>query len=136
MSARVSHGMRRQPNDPACECSRCNAPATMTEWSPLPNGSTAFYSYCSRCWHEPGPNAPSPAVRTDVNAPSVYADCVAAALTIDHHESDLYILDSPAARAVLARHTARFEPFAGTDGRTWLDVPFAFDPFWQAAAAR
>lgn len=68
MSARVSHGMRRQPNDPPCECSRCNAPATMTEWSPLPTGSTAFYSYCSRCWHEPGPNAPSPAHRTGTAA--------------------------------------------------------------------
>lgn len=66
--SRVSHGMRRQPNDPRTPCSRCDAPATMTEWSPLPNGSTAFYSYCAKCWYEPGPNAPSPAERTDVDA--------------------------------------------------------------------
>jgi hypothetical protein len=66
---RWSQGVARKPSDPVVECSRCNAPATMSEWSALSTGSTAFYSYCSRCWHEPGPNAPSPAVRTAVNAP-------------------------------------------------------------------
>lgn len=63
---RPSFGMRRQPNDPITPCCRCDAPATMTEWSPLPTGSTAFYSYCSGCWREPGPAAPSPAQRTGV----------------------------------------------------------------------
>ena len=73
MSTRASKGVPRKPRDPEAECSRCNAaPATMTEHQPLSTGSVAFYHYCSRCWHEPGPNAPSPAARTGVDALRVY----------------------------------------------------------------
>lgn len=48
-------------------CCRCEAPAAMVETSPHPWG-VSFYSYCATCWHEPGPNAPSPAVRTGMPA--------------------------------------------------------------------
>ncbi len=70
---RVSRAVPRKLRDPETECCRCNAaPATITEWSPLSTGATAFYSYCAHCWHQPGPNAPSPAERTGVDALRVY----------------------------------------------------------------
>lgn len=73
MSAGKPRGVPRKPRDPEVSCCRCDkAPATITEWSPLPTGSTAFYPYCSHCWHVPGPNAPSPAERTGVDALRVY----------------------------------------------------------------
>lgn len=73
MNARASKGVPRKPRDPDVECSRCNvAPATITEHQPLLTGSVAFYPYCSHCWHQPGPNAPSPAERTGVDALRVY----------------------------------------------------------------
>jgi hypothetical protein len=62
--------------------------------------------------------------------PSVYADCVAAGLEIDSHESDLYVRDTPEAREILARHRAHFVPFVGTDAAAWLDAPFLYLPFW------
>lgn len=68
------------------------------------------------------------------STPSVYADCVAAALEIDSHESDLYVRDTPAAREILARHRAHFDRFVGSDGAAWLDAPFLYLPFWQAKA--
>lgn len=45
-------------------CSRCACNAAMCEHVPLNTGGVAFYYYCARCWHEPGPAAPSPAERT------------------------------------------------------------------------
>lgn len=73
MSALASKGVPRKLRDPEVECCRCNtAPATITEHQPLSTGSVAFYSYCSHCWHVPGPNAPSPAERTGVDALRVY----------------------------------------------------------------
>jgi hypothetical protein len=82
---------------------------------------------------------------------SVYTDLISAGATLDHHESDLYVLASAAALAVLRAHgsfpprgaprswrpklgATQASPFVATDGSTWLDVPFAYDPFWKRAA--
>ena len=51
----------------------------------------------------------------------------------DHHESDLYIEDTPAVREVLKKYKLdrQAQPFKdNTDGTPWLDVPFAYLPFW------
>jgi hypothetical protein len=66
--------------------------------------------------------------------PTLYDDCLAAGLTIDHHESDLYILDSPAARKILVAHerwNASVSTFT-SEGKQWIDVPFEYAPFWAA----
>lgn len=64
-----------------------------------------------------------------------------AGIPYSSHESDLYIPATPEARAILARFplnqanatsfTNQAEPHRG---QRWLDIPFAFDPFWQARA--
>lgn len=65
---------------------------------------------------------------------TLYTDMVATGEVIDHHESDLYVRDTPATRAVLARHPdQRFSTFkhVGT-GERWLDITFAYAPWWEA----
>ena len=54
------------------------------------------------------------------------ADC-----GIDHHESDLYVLSTPETRAFVKASGLAHSSFRNNiDGRTWIDVPFAYDPFW------
>ena len=66
-------------------------------------------------------------------SPMLYEDLVALGIPLDHHESDLYVLDVPEARDVIRRHGRRFTPFQSKrEGLTWLEVPFAFDPWWDA----
>jgi hypothetical protein len=67
---------------------------------------------------------------------SLYQDLKAAGVPTDHHESDLYALDTPIARALVEKHGWRgvsaFTSQIG--GKQWLDMPFAYDPFWEKAA--
>lgn len=59
-------------------------------------------------------------------------ELVRAGVPYDHHESDLYLLDTPQAREILARHGLKGERFTSQiDGKAWLDVPFAYSPWWQ-----
>lgn len=63
---------------------------------------------------------------------SLYTDAVAKGLTLDSHESDLYVLATPEAVSLVKRHKWAHSAFVGNDGKVWLDVPFAFDPWWEA----
>jgi hypothetical protein len=67
---------------------------------------------------------------------SVYTDLVKADAKIDHHASDLYVLDTPEARRIIAEHPEhKVEPFKDSiDGKRWLEIPFAYDPFWDERA--
>lgn len=71
---------------------------------------------------------------------SLYSEMKAAAVPMDSHESDLYVMDTPAAREVLRRfETANrsAKPFISQiDGMKWLDIPFAYDPWWQQRLPR
>ena len=50
---------------------------------------------------------------------------------IDHHESDLYVRDTPAVRLVIRQFGLNSSGFTSkVDGQRWLDVPFAYEPFW------
>ena len=63
----------------------------------------------------------------------LYADLEAAGCQLDHHESDLYVLDTPEARAILREHRVESTPFTSElDRRRWLDVPFHYTPFWES----
>lgn len=67
---------------------------------------------------------------------TLHAAIVAAGITTDHHESDLYFPVSPVAVTILdgyPDHKAIAKRFvSNTDGKAWVDVPFAYEPFWQA----
>ena len=52
---------------------------------------------------------------------------------IDNHESDLYVLATPEVLAIVKASGYFYQAFRSElDGKTWLDVPFAFLPFWEA----
>lgn len=61
-------------------------------------------------------------------AKNLYEACVEAKLEIDHHESNLYIKDCPVARALVYQYAYKLKLFS----EGWLDVPFAYQPFWDA----
>jgi len=55
---------------------------------------------------------------------------------IDHHESDLYVRDTPLVRAIIRQFGRESSSFTSkVDGHRWLDVPFAYEPFWTKKAA-
>jgi hypothetical protein len=56
---------------------------------------------------------------------------------LDHHASDLYVLDTPVVRLVIRQFGRESSGFTSQiDGKRWLDVPFAFEPFWDKAAKK
>lgn len=69
---------------------------------------------------------------------TLYDELLAADLPIDNHESDLYVLDCPKAREILKRHPTQQSNatsfVSNVDGKRWIDVPFAFDPWWLLRA--
>lgn len=68
---------------------------------------------------------------------SLYTDLIAAGVPVDSHESDLYALVTPESARLVGlsgRSCSRF--ISQIDGRTWFDVPFAFDPWWERRQSR
>ena len=67
---------------------------------------------------------------------SVYNDMVEAGIETDHHESDLYVPDTPKAREILASHGLHVDgwnvqPFLSlgknrSHAEAWLDIPFSY----------
>ena len=57
---------------------------------------------------------------------------------IGNHESDLYPKATPEALAILAEqeiHGVSFFKHTVTH-ETWVEVPFAYDPWWEAKAKK
>lgn len=72
---------------------------------------------------------------------TIYEQMVEAGVETDSHESDLYVLSCEASRRILALAPAEIRKTARVfvsekDGRTWIDIPFAYDPFWKQRAPR
>lgn len=66
----------------------------------------------------------------------LYAELVREGFTLDHHESNLYVKDSPLARELVEKYGFKYAPFKDDiDHEMWLDVPFAYAPFWREKAA-
>ena len=68
---------------------------------------------------------------------SLYAELRAAGVPLGSHESDLYFPDTPETREILARYPLQQSNATGfinqappNVGEQWIDVPFAYDPFW------
>lgn len=68
---------------------------------------------------------------------TLYQKLVAAGCRIDSHESDLYTPDTPEARAIVTAEGFHFVTFIHQTERTsWLDVAFAYEPWWTARNVR
>lgn len=72
---------------------------------------------------------------------SLYQALQSAGIPTDSHESDLYFQDTAESRAILSQYpdkaasATRFTNQAPPHvGEQWVEVPFAFDPFWEAKA--
>ena len=67
---------------------------------------------------------------------TIYTDLVAAGQPVGNHESDLYTPVNAVTIDLLRKHgiktatTFRHQ----TTREFWFDIPFAFDPYWQARA--
>jgi hypothetical protein len=65
---------------------------------------------------------------------TIYEEMMAAGVAVDSHESDLYVADTTASRSILSRHDVHVKNAKGftnaVTGDRWIDIPFAFDPFW------
>lgn len=56
---------------------------------------------------------------------------------IDHHESDLYVRHTPLTVSIVRQFGANSSTFTSkVDGHRWLDIPFAYAPFWAKKAKR
>lgn len=54
---------------------------------------------------------------------------------LDHHESDLYVRKTPLTVSIIRQFGANVSSFkSDKDGHEWLDVPFAYEPFWEKKA--
>lgn len=74
---------------------------------------------------------------------TLFHDIRAAGIPHANHASDLYLPDSSEVRAILARYpleesnARRFtNQSPAHEGERWIDVPFAFLPWWEARASR
>lgn len=82
---------------------------------------------------------PSTLTQATLHQHGLYADLTAAGIPTASHESDLYFPDTEQACAILARYPTeqsnarRFTNQAPPHkGERWLDVPFAYLPWWKA----
>ena len=69
---------------------------------------------------------------------SIYTDCIEAGIEVANHASDLYVPDTPEVRAILKKHNSKNHSTFRDNitGNIWLDVPFCYDPYWEAKLKR
>ena len=64
---------------------------------------------------------------------TIYQALKDAGVETDNHESDLYAKDTDVSREIMKEYPHTFSGFLNQrDGQMWLDIPFAFDPWWEA----
>jgi hypothetical protein len=67
---------------------------------------------------------------------NIYDEMVAAGVTINNHESDLYVPVNPTTTAILAKyytHKSNATKFRDSvSGVITYDIPFAYQPWWDA----
>ena len=72
----------------------------------------------------------------EFESPTLYEAIKKSGVEIDNHESDLYFKSTPSARAILEQYPMQHrnsEQFRNNiDGTQWTDVPFAYQPYWEA----
>lgn len=76
----------------------------------------------------------------ELSAETLFQKIALAGIEFDHHESDLYIKDTPEAREILEqfelqnKNAQRFT--SEIDKTPWIDVPFSYEPFWIKRCGR
>ncbi len=64
---------------------------------------------------------------------SLYTDLKSAEQETDSHESDLYVRCTPEALALVRASRSKFSLFHHAVSKaTWIEIPFAYDPWWEA----
>lgn len=67
---------------------------------------------------------------------SLYTDLVAAGIKVSSHSSDLYFPVSDDSRKILSAYPIQkgnATVFTNqVEGGLWFDVPFAYEPWWEA----
>ena len=75
--------------------------------------------------------------RSGARAQNPYKALKALGVPMDSHESDLYVRATPEAVALVKASGWSHMFFQSQiDGQTWIDVAFAFEPFWEAKVSR
>lgn len=69
---------------------------------------------------------------------TIYRALKLAGVPLDHHESDLYAKVTPESTRIVIDYLAGDSRNMVTtfknqiDGEKWYDIPFAYDPHWEA----
>lgn len=67
---------------------------------------------------------------------TLYNELKERGIEIGNHESDLYFPSTPETKAILAKYPLQklcSTSFINNIDKTlWIDVPFGFDPYWEA----
>ena len=75
---------------------------------------------------------------------SLYQKLRETGVEMDNHESDLYVRDTQEVRDIIKQHRAENDGYPQAISRfteqetkqTWIDIPFAYDPYWEARAEK
>lgn len=71
---------------------------------------------------------------------NIVEEMISKGIKISNHESDLYCENTLEAQEIVKRHGYTFSCFINqappNKGKSWLDVPFAYIPWWEAKARR
>lgn len=65
---------------------------------------------------------------------TLYEELLESGVELDHrdHTSDLYVRATPKALRLIMESGLCWSAFRSQiDGKLWIDVPFAFDPYWN-----
>ena len=63
----------------------------------------------------------------------VYRTLKQAGCKIDNQASDLFVLATPEALKIVQDSDEKYSIFTSEiDGKQWIEVPFAYLPFWEA----
>ncbi len=81
---------------------------------------------------------PQPSAYVKIEGERVYDAVVRLAIPHANHESDLYLPNTRQVQAILRAHGVRINGHTASyfrnqvDGGIWIDLPFAYLPYWQA----
>ena len=64
---------------------------------------------------------------------TLYEELKRAGVRMSNYRSDLYFEDTETTREILGRHGKTHSRFSNqVENETWIEVPFAYDPYWEA----
>jgi len=65
---------------------------------------------------------------------TIYTEALEKGIEISNHESDLYLPMTNQVADILNNHPKTKHTLfrSSIDGKMWYDIPFAYDPWWNA----